>query len=134
MVRNICVLPSTRRPAHPELTPQRPDPHEPPRLRTTRHRFFEQVTRLPTKKHRCLKQKKSSEQNCFKTHVFFYRKLMGERRRLHGSDATRTIRDACAQLLHAKVQEPDQAGHKFFQKGKSADILPSQKSCRNNCI
>ena len=41
MVRNIYVLPSTRRPAHPELTPQRPDPYEPPRLRTTRHRSFE---------------------------------------------------------------------------------------------
>ena len=33
-----------------------------------------------------------------KTLCFFWRKMVGERRRLHGSDATRTIHDACAQL------------------------------------
>ena len=77
---------------------------------------------------------KVQKKKCSKTPVFSHRKMMGERRRLHGSDATRTIRDACAQLLHAKVSEPDRAGHEFFQKGKSADILPSQKSCENNCV
>ena len=70
----------------------------------------------------------------FENTWFSHRKMMGERRRLHGSHTKRTIRDACAQLLHAKVSEPDPAGHEFFQKGTSADILPSRKSCKNNCI
>jgi len=79
-------------------------------------------------------KKCKKNRNVKKTPVFSYRKMMGERRRLHGSDATRTIRDTCAQLLHAKVSEADRAGHNFFQKGTSAGILPSQKSCKNKCI
>ena len=90
--------------------------------------------RIATWKQQHTTLQKCKRMKCLKTHVFSYRKMMGERRRLHGSDATRTIRDACAQLLHAKVSEPDRAGHEFFQKGKSADILPSQKSCKNKCI